>query len=164
MLNKNRKCDTEFWSDVNKELPPNKSTSSISKIYERLVFNSIFNYSIRQNLLTKCQSRILPGYSCVSQLLSLTHEIHKSFDCKQPIDKAFDKVWYEGLLFKLPSYGVEGDLLKLIANYLYSRQQLVVLNSQTSCWKNICTGVPQGSVLGSLLSICRCCIVIFSCE
>ena len=51
----------------------------------------------------------------------------------------------------MPSYNVEGDLLELIANYLPSRQQRVVLNGQTSSWKNICAGVPQGSILGHLL-------------
>ena len=46
---------------------------------------------------------------------------------------------------------MEGDLLELIANYLPSRQQRVVLNGRTSSWKNICAGVPQGSILGYLL-------------
>ena len=45
---------------------------------------------------------------------------------------------------------MEGDLLKLITNYLHSRQQWIISNGQTS-WKNICPGVPQGSVLGPLL-------------
>ena len=128
-------------------------------IHERVVFNSVFNYFIRQNSLTKYQSWFLRVDSYVSPLLSLTHEIHQSFDCNEPVDvrgtflnisKAFNKVWYEGLLFKLRSYGVEGDLPKLIANYLYTRQQLVVLDGQTFSWKNIYTGVRQGSGLGHL--------------
>ena len=48
-------------------------------------------------------------------------------------------------------YGVDGSLLKLIGNYLTGRQQRVVLNGQTSSWKNILAGVPQGSVLGPIL-------------
>ena len=67
------------------------------------------------------------------------------------ISKAFDKVWHDGLLFKLKTYGVEGDLLLLLKNYLKNRKQRVALNCQTSEWRKINSGVPQGSVLGPLL-------------
>ena len=103
-------------------------------------------------MFTECQSGFLPGYSCTSQLLSITHEIYKSFDCN-PLDisKAFDKVWYDELIYKLKSYGVENKLLNLIQNYLTNRQQRVLLNGQTSKWTNVLAGVPQDSVLGPLL-------------
>ena len=59
------------------------------------------------------------------------------------IYKVFDKVWHDGLLFKLKTYRIEVDLLLPLKNYLKNRKQKVVLNCQTS--------VPQGSVLGPLL-------------
>ena len=71
--------------------------------------------------------------------MSITHEVYKSFDCHPPTDmrgiflgisKAFDKVWHEGLIFKLKTYGVECNLLKLLENYLTDRQQKVVLNGK----------------------------------
>ena len=101
-----------------------------SKILERLIFNSMFNFFRQSNLFTKCQSGFIPGDSCVAQLLSITHEIYQSFDCSTTrdgkrvllnISKAFDKVWHEGLLFKLQSYGVEGNLLRLLKIYLTGR-------------------------------------------
>ena len=67
------------------------------------------------------------------------------------ISKAFDKVWHDGLIFRLKSYGIEGELLLLLKNYLHNREQRVVLNGQTSEWKRIYSGVPQGSVLDPLL-------------
>ena len=67
------------------------------------------------------------------------------------ISKVFDKFWHDGLIFKLKSYGFEGELLLLLKNSLRNREQRVVLNGQTSEWKRIYSGVPQGSVLGPLL-------------
>ena len=72
-----------------------------SKAFERLLFNTLFNFFLQNKLFTSCQSGFIPGDSCVSQLLSITHEIYKSFDCYPPTDmrgtsldisKAFDKV------------------------------------------------------------------------
>ena len=48
------------------------------------------------------------------------------------IPKAFDKAWHKGLLFKLQSDGVEGELLSLLECYLSNREQRVVLIGQTS--------------------------------
>ena len=131
------------------------------KIFECLIFNSIFNYFIENNLLSLHQSGFIPGYSCVQQLISITHEIYNAFDCSNPslevrgivfldISKAFDNVWHDGLIYKLRRNGINGDLLRLIESFLSDRYQRVVLNGQTSNWKKVKAGVPQGSILGPL--------------
>ena len=125
-----------------------------------MIYNSLFNYFLHNKLFTPPQSGFLPGDSCIAHLLSIIHEIQSAFDDNPTIDvrgifldisKAFDKVWHDGLLFKLKTYGVAGDLLLLLKNYLKNRKQRVALNCQTSEWRKINSGVPQGSVLGSLL-------------
>ena len=67
------------------------------------------------------------------------------------LSKAFDKVWHQGLLFKLESFGIRGKLLNLLENYLSNRFQRVLLDGQESSWLPIKVGVPQGSILGPLL-------------
>ena len=67
------------------------------------------------------------------------------------MSKAFDKIWHEGLIFKLQQNGVEGYLLRLLKNYLSKRKQRVVLNGKSSQWGEIKSGVPKGSVLGPFL-------------
>ena len=67
------------------------------------------------------------------------------------ISKAFDRVWHEGLIYKLSCYGIEGKALKILQSFLNNRYQRVVLNGQSSNWEKISAGVPQGSILGPLL-------------
>ena len=67
------------------------------------------------------------------------------------ISKAFDKVWHEGIIFKLKCNGISGNLLNRFENYLLNRFQRVVLNGNESNLTSLKGGVPQGSVLGPLL-------------
>ena len=76
------------------------------KIFEKLIFNETFKFFIEK--ITPNQSGFKPGDSCINQLLGITHEIYKSFDegfefrgVFLDTSKAFDKVWYEGLILKL---------------------------------------------------------------
>ena len=67
------------------------------------------------------------------------------------ISKAFDRVWHRGLLIKLKSLGIGGSLLQWFESYLQDRMQCVVLEGQSSEWRKLHSGVPQGSVLEPLL-------------
>ena len=67
------------------------------------------------------------------------------------ISKAFDRVWHEGLLYKLSSIGISGSLLQWFTNYLNNRKQHVVLPGTASSWTSTKAGFLQGSILGPLL-------------
>ena len=66
------------------------------------------------------------------------------------ISKAFDRVWHDGLLFKLEKNGVSGNLFQLIKSFLSDRFQRVLPNGQRSDWETIQAGVPQDSILEPL--------------
>lgn len=65
--------------------------------------------------------------------------------------KAFDTVPHGDFLSKVASYGIGGNLLKIIASYLSNREQVVKLIGKSSTVKNLTSGVPQRSLLGPLL-------------
>ena len=67
------------------------------------------------------------------------------------ISKVFDKVWHEGLIFKLKQNGISGELLHILYDFLSNRKQKVVLNGQNSSWINVHAGLTQGSILDPLL-------------
>ena len=132
----------------------------IGKMFEKVIFNNLYNYLNDNNLITKNQSGFRPGDSTSNQLLYLVNEIHEAFENPKSLEvravfldisKAFDKVWHEGLIFKLKQNGISGNLLNLFKSYLHNRRQRVVLNGSYSEYLCIESGVPQGSVLGPLL-------------
>ena len=67
------------------------------------------------------------------------------------ISKAFDRVWHAGLLHKLKSYGISGQIFGLISSFLSNRRLRVVLDGKSSQGYPVNAGVPQGSILGPTL-------------
>lgn len=67
------------------------------------------------------------------------------------ISKAFDRVWHDGLLFKVKSIDIRDPLLAWFKSYLSDREQGVIIDGQSSEWTSVKAGVPQGCVLGPLL-------------
>ena len=88
---------------------------------------------------------------------SITRKIYQSSDngfevrCVFfDVSKVFDKVWHDGLIFKLSQYTISGNLLQFVKSFLKNHKQRVGLNSQASYRSNILPGASQGSILGLL--------------
>ena len=129
------------------------------KIFEKILFDRIYKHLTEHDLITSEQSGFRSGDLAINQLLSVTHMIYRAFEeipsretraVFLDLSKAFDRVWHNGLLYKLECCGIGGGLLSLIRDYLANRKQRVVLNGKNSQWATISAGVPQGSVLGPL--------------
>ena len=115
------------------------------KIFENIIFNRLYKFFLDKKLLNPNQSGFRPTEPRINQLLAVTHEIFKGFDCNPSVkvssvfldmSKAFDKVWIHVLLYKLKSMGISGELYDLLGNYLCGRFQRVVLNRQASSWNH----------------------------
>ena len=134
--------------------------SCVGKIMERVVYKYVYNHLQRNRLIYEYQSGFLPKCSTVHQLIEMYNCILNALEKKEiscfvfcDFSKAFDKVWHLGLLYKMNSYGVRGNLMGWFSSYLQGRQQRVIIKNSKSSLSKISAGVPQGSVLGPLLFI-----------
>ena len=131
------------------------------KILEKIVFDDLYAFLNNHNLISSDQSGFRPGDSTINQLISITtniFEAYEDFDETRAlfldISKAFDKVWHEGLIFKLKCNGISGPLLNFFISYLNIRHQKVVLNGIQSDWKGAGKAWKLGSPKALSLVLC----------
>ena len=94
----------------------------------------MFDFFLDKDLISANHSGFKPGGSCINKLLSIIHNIYKPFHDGYEvrgvfleISKAFDKVWHDGLIFKLQENGISGNSLKVVKHFLTNRKQRVVI-------------------------------------
>ena len=93
------------------------------KFLERLLYNSMFEFFFQNNFIALNQSGLKIGDSCISQLISISHKICKSFDdgCEVwgvffDISKAFGNVWHQSLHYKLRKNSTYRELLNTLTD------------------------------------------------
>ena len=140
---------------------PVSHTSVTCKILEGLARQKLIDHLTDNNLITECQHGFVSGRSCSTNLLVALDAWTETLENGGCIDtvyldfvKAFDTVPHERLLHKLRGLGVHGKILAWIKSFLMGRMQRVILDGEESEWKDVLSGIPQGSVLGPLLFVC----------
>ena len=131
---------------------------AFSKILEKLVYNKIFHFLVRYNILFKSQYGFRKGRNTTHASLDFLQTVEAAL-CKDEcavgifcdLSKAFDTLDHGILLNKLEHYGIRGKWHLWFQSYLSDRTQFVDLNGITSTEQSIQVGVPQGSILGPLL-------------
>ena len=149
-----KKGDTSSFSNYR----PISLLPSISKIFEKAIYDQTYSYFQQNNLFYSSQYGFRKGHSTEYAALELVDRILQHLDNnKLPINfyldlsKAFDTLDHKILLHKLQFYGIHGITLSIFKNYLSNRIQIVEYEDTKSDTLTITTGVPQGSVLGPLL-------------
>ena len=139
---------------------PVSITSVISKIMESIIRDAIVAHMVKHNLLSDDQHGFVPGRDCITQLLLCMEEWTSMIAKGEAFDviytdfsRAFDSVAHERFLQKLVKMGLAGNLLNWVNSFLSGKSQCVNVEGMTSDWKDVISGVPEGSVIGPLLFV-----------
>ena len=130
----------------------------ISRLFEKLVFNQLYEYLVKNKLIHPGQSGFLKLHSTLTCLLKNTDDWYSGLDTGQMVGtvfidlkKAFDTVDHDLLCKKLEHYGVQQRELSWFQSYLSNRKQFCRVGGVDSRTGDVEIGVPQGSCLGPLL-------------
>ena len=159
---KNDKSDKTNYRPVS--ILPN-----ISKIYEKIIYNQLYEYFHDKLFPSQCGFR--KGYSSQHSLLVMTEKFKESIDkgnafgaLLTDLSKAFDCIDHTLLIAKLSAFGVSPLSLKLLYSYLSNRTQRIKINGNFSDRTDTEFGVPQGSILGPILFNIYMIDLFYECE
>ena len=130
----------------------------VSRVFENLVNNRIVDHLEKCGLFSAIQYGFRSSQSTADLLTVVSDLITRAFNRSGAtravafdISKAFGRVWHAGLLHKLKSCGISGQIFGLISSFLSNRQLRVVLDGKPSEEYPVNVGVPQGCTLAPTL-------------
>lgn len=128
-----------------------------SKVFETLLLKRLMPVIEEQNLIPSHQFGFRPKHATIDQIHRIVRQINKEMEGKRycaaaflDISQAFDKVWHEGLLYKIKK-NLPLNYYYILKSYLQNRHFFVKQGERTTKLHEIYSGVPQGSVLGPIL-------------
>ena len=132
--------------------------SCLGKTMERMINTRLMWYLEHNNILIEEQAGFRKGRCTEDQITLIAQEIEDGFQVKKhtvvvwvDMEKAFDRVWREGLLYKLKDCGVCGNMYKWMGQYLHNRKARVRSQYHKSRSEDLRHGVPQGGILSPTL-------------
>ena len=130
----------------------------VSNVFEKLASNRIVDHLDKCGLFSDFQYGFRSSRSTADLLTVVSDRIARAFNrsgatraVALDISKAFDRVWHAGLLHKLKSYGISGQIFGLIFSFLSNRRLRVVLGGKSSQEYPVNAGISQKSIIGPAL-------------
>ena len=125
---------------------------------ERLVTNRLQWWMENKGIFNKFQSGFRKNISCEDHILRLQDEVHKALHSKHStlacfldLEKAFDTMWIQGLLYKMQQIDLKGQICNWISNFLTKRSIQVRVGTCMSRSYDVTNDRLQGSVISPLL-------------
>ena len=136
----------------------NSNSNSKSKIYEKRIGKRILTHVQNNNIIPPYQFGFQKGLSTTDQLNRLTKTVKVQRCLKKStglvlldLEKAYDTVWHQGLIYKLIHLKFPPKDILLIESFLLNRKCIIQVSSTYSEPYTPPAGVPQGSVLSPRL-------------
>lgn len=131
---------------------------TFSKLFEKIIKKRLENYLEKISIIPPHQFGFRSHHSTCHQILRVSENIIKGFESKQhtvavflDVAQAFDRVWHQGLLYKLRMCGTPAYLFGIVQDFLTERTFNVKIDNEFSTKRPILAGVPQGAILSPLL-------------
>ena len=143
-----------------KDYRPISLVSCLGKLCERLLLLKLTHFIESNKIIIKQQAGFRKHRQTKDNIFVLIQKITESFNRKSPkkvlglffdIASAFDKVWHNGLLYKMIKNKIPRSLILWVNNFLTNRFFMVKVNDSLSEKLEISAGVPQGAVLSPTL-------------
>ena len=139
---------------------PLSLTSCLGKLLEKAVADNLSNWAESNKKFNKQQNRFRKNRSTNDNLFELFETVKRGF-CKgypttgifPDVEKAFNQVWFDGLLYKLTSIGLNRKVIRWISNFLYQRKLIISINDQLTDPIKPIHGIPQSIPLSPILFI-----------
>ena len=132
--------------------------STLAKLMERVIQSRLLDWTKKNNIISIYQSGFSKIKSTYDHIFRILQDGTQAFNKNMMVgaifidlEKAFDRVWHHGLIYKISELGIPKYLGAWIKNYLENRTFQVKVDGVLSSKKTIRAGVPQGSIIGPLL-------------
>ena len=139
---------------------PISLTSCVCKTLQRMINQRLQLYLETESIIVPEQAGFRQYKSTEDQTTHLSQVIEDAFQAQKVVltvfidlQKAFDKVWKDGLLVKLLRCGIRGNMYQWTKSYLHNRRARVSVDGRCGRKVLLRQGVPQGGVLSPSLFI-----------
>ena len=130
----------------------------VNKVFETLVSNRTIDHLEKCGGFSDFQYGFRSSRSTADVLTVVSNRVARAFNRSGAartvalnISKPFDRVCHAGLLHKLKSYEISGQIFGLVSSFLSNRQLPVVADGKSSQEYVVNAGSPQGWILDPTL-------------